>query len=278
MSDVAVVSPLPIQPADGVSEDPAGELLDRLVPVREDELPQGVLELLAPLMMRHRPLTDMDRGPLLQTMLPAIVAVEYDEAQQSPAPVAVPCPNPQPPSSKPVQPGAYVAAAPVFDAAFFKVAQAPLTDRPVDMPNPSLAETVTPADALEFVGQRSPALPIVSHRPFVSPAPTPAVPQPPPMPETVIDALPNPAPGLLQVPFDNGIASGQVTIRRMADEPARTLQLSPSNALVFEQLKVSLEQVREPAWHLTDSDDQQQRQGSRQAPGDEQDEEAGQGA
>jgi hypothetical protein len=70
-----------------------------------------------------------------------------------------------------------------------------------------------------------------------------------------------------------------VTISRVADEPTRNLQLSPSNALVFEQLKVSLEHVREPAWRLTDSDgEQQQRQGSRQPPDDEQTEDAGQGA
>jgi hypothetical protein len=42
--------------------------------------------------------------------------------------------------------------------------------------------------------------------------------------------------------------------------------------LVFEQLKESFALVREPAWRLTDSGGEQQRQGSQQSPDDEQDE------
>jgi hypothetical protein len=100
----------------------------------------------------------------------------------------------------------------------------------------------------------------------------------PPAIDPIIETLSVADRGLLQVPFNKGAVSGQVTISRVADEPARNLQLSPSNALVYEQLKVSLEQVREPTWRLTNSEDEQQRQGSRQPPDDEQAEDAGQGA
>lgn len=273
MSDVAVVSRLPIQSRDCVSEDPMGELQDRLVPVLEDELPQGVLELLAPLMMRHRPLTDIGRGQFLPAMLPAVVAAEFDAAQKSPTPVAVSYPHPQLPSNRPV---AYVVpAATSENLPFFKIAEAPPSEHSVIRVEAALPEPVTHPDASEIDGQRPEASSSIRHRPSLAPAPAPAIPPSRPIPEAIIDTLPNTERSLLQVPFNKGIASGQVTISRVADEPTRTLQLSPSNALVFEQLKVSLEQVREPAWRLTDSGGEQQRQGSRQAPDDEQSEDAG---
>ncbi|MNL19346.1 hypothetical protein D3C87_1405400 [compost metagenome] len=135
----------------------------------------------------------------------------------------------------------------------------------------------------EFEGQKPEALsslPTARHvPPMASPAASaPGMPPAPPALDPIIETLPVADRGLLQVPFNKGTASGQVTISRVADEPTRNLQISPSNALVFEQLKVSLEHVREPAWRLTDSDGEQQRQGSRQPPDDEQTEDAGQGA
>lgn len=105
--------------------------------------------------------------------------------------------------------------------------------------------------------------------------PSPATPQPLPALDVQIETLPGTDRSLLQVPFNRGSASGQVTISRVPDEPTRSLQLSPSNALVFEQLKVPFEWVREPAWRLTDSGGEQQRQGSHQAPDDEQAEDSG---
>jgi hypothetical protein len=106
--------------------------------------------------------------------------------------------------------------------------------------------------------------------------PVPAAPllRPQPAPDVVLETLPNADRGLLQVPFSKGAANGQVTISRVPDEPTRSLQLSPSNALVFEQLKVPFEQIREPVWRLTDSGGEQQRQGSQQSPDEEQPEQS----
>ncbi|MEZ1316868.1 hypothetical protein QIW53_12655 [Pseudomonas fluorescens] len=94
-----------------------------------------------------------------------------------------------------------------------------------------------------------------------------------PIPRSFIDArvatAPGPGPGLLQVPFNKGAVSGQVTISRETDEHARPLLLSSSNPLVFDQLKTPFEQLREPGWRLADPRDQQQRQGSRNSPDEE---------
>ncbi|MDF9777800.1 invasion protein [Pseudomonas baetica] len=301
MSNVSVISPLPVQPLDPVTEQPTDELHDRLVPVREDELPQGVLELMAPLILRHRPLMDTGRAITLQAMvtLPEKPAAELDEVRP-----LTPVSHPQalPLSSKPVQPRLLPPVADVAPVVDRVVAPAP-TLTPTNLPTRIVVETgpterpsnivePLPVDRaanpgapsiFEFEGQRPEALsslPTARHVPMVaSPAASaPGMPPAPPALDPIIETLPVADRGLLQVPFNKGTASGQVTISRVADEPTRNLQLSPSNALVFEQLRASLEYVREPAWRLTDSDGEQQRQGSRQPPDDEQTEDAGQGA
>ncbi|MNH94152.1 hypothetical protein D3C73_467680 [compost metagenome] len=385
MSNVSVISPLPVQPLDPATEQPMDESHDRRVPVREDELPQGVLELMAPLILRHRPLMDTGRAITLQAMvtLPEKPAAELDEVrpltpvshpQAQPLsskpeqprvspPVSHPQAQPlsskpeqprvsppvshpqaQPLSSKPEQPRvsppvSHPQAQPlsskpeqprVSPPASHPQAQ-PLLSKPVPprllpavadvapvvdrggAPTPTLTPTNLPTrivvepglterpsnivEALpveraaspgapsmfEFEGQKPEALsslPTARHvPPMASPAASaPGMPPAPPALDPIIETLPVADRGLLQVPFNKGTASGQVTISRVADEPTRNLQISPSNALVFEQLKVSLEHVREPAWRLTDSDGEQQRQGSRQPPDDEQTEDAGQGA
>jgi hypothetical protein len=296
---------------------------DRLVPVREDELPQGVLELMAPLILRHRPLMDTGRAITLQAMvtLPEKPAAELDEVRLL-TPVSHPQAQPlsskpeqpwvsppvshpqaQPLLSKPVPPRLLPAVADVAPVVDRVVAPTPTltptnlptrivvepgpTERPSNIVEPLPVErTASPGapSMFEFEGQRPEALsslPTARHvPPIASPAASvPGMPPAPPALDPTIETLPVADRGLLQVPFNKGAASGQVTISRVADEPTRNLQLSPSNALVFEQLKVALEHVREPAWRLTDSDgEQQQRQGSRQPPDDEQTEDAGQGA
>ena len=305
MSNVSVISPLPIQPLDPVTEQPMDESHDRLVPVREDELPQGVLELMAPLILRHRPLMDTARAISLQAMvtLPEKPAAELDEVRPlTPASH----PQAQPLLSKPVPPRLLPAVADVAPVVDRVVAPTPTptptltptnlptrivvepgpTERPSNIVEPLPVERAASPDApsmFEFEGQRPEALsslPTARHVPPIA-SPAASAPGMPPAPaalDPIIETLPVADRGLLQVPFNKGIASGQVTISRVTDEPSRNLQLSPSNALVFEQLKVSLEHVREPAWRLTDSDGEQQRQGSRQPPDDEQTEDAGQGA
>ncbi|MGO4312014.1 invasion protein [Pseudomonas sp. KB_15] len=297
MSNVSVISPLPVQPLDPVTEEPMDELHDRLVPVQEDELPQGVLELMAPLILRHRPLMDTGRAITLQAMvtLPEKPAAELDEVRPL---TPVSHPQAQPLSSKPVQPRLLPPVADVAPVVDRVVAPTPTnlatrivvepgpTERPSNIVEPLPVERAASPGApsiFEFEGQRPEALsslPTARHVPTVaSPAASASgMPPAPPALDPIIETLPVADRGLLQVPFNKGTASGQVTISRVADEPTRNLQLSPSNALVFEQLKVSLEHVREPAWRLTDSDGEQQRQGSRQPPDDEQTEDAGQGA
>ena len=303
MSNVSVISPLPVQPLDPVTEQPMDESHDRLVPVREDELPQGVLELMAPLILRHRPLMDTGRAITLQAMvtLPEKPAAELDEVRPL---TPVSHPQAQPLLSKPVPPRllpAVADVAPVVDRGGAPTSTPTLTpanlptrivvepgstERPSNIVEPLPGERAASPGApsiFEFEGQRPEALsslPTARHvPPIASPAASvPGMPPAPPVLDPIIETLPVADRGLLQVPFNKGAASGQVTISRVVDEPTRNLQISPSNALVFEQLKVSLEHVREPAWRLTDSDGEQQRQGSRQPPDDEQTEDAGQGA
>lgn len=294
MTLVPVIPPLPVQPPDLVVEDPMAEWEDRLVPVQDDELPQGVLELMAPLLMRHRPLPDTGRARSLLTLACATAAVESDPVR-SPTTVAAldPQTQAQPPSSRPMlsqwlpqwlpATAEVEATAPPGVQQVTRGAEPPLTERPSTIVEPSLPETVSHPQAPEYDEQKPealPSLPNVRHGPRVAPVPVPApaTPPAPPSPEAIIETLPIAERGLLQVPFNKGIASGQVTISRLTDEPTRTLQLSPSNTQVFEQLRMSLEHVREPAWRLTDSGGDQPRQGSRQTPDDEQAEEGGQGA
>ncbi|MBZ9781935.1 invasion protein [Pseudomonas sp. REP124] len=248
MKDLAVITLLPVLPVDLVGEGPMDELQDRLIPVQEDELPQGVLELMAALVLR-----------------PVVAVVEHDSAGQ-------------PTQNRPADlrlPQAVVPVASVID----KVVAQPLLIEPVSSP----VEVLPDVPTVRFEGQRSEALyerPAPTNAPFAAPVKAP--PSSPQIPhtviETIIEAIPETRPdsarNLLQVPFNKGLVSGQVTISRVSDEPVRNLQLSPSNTQVFEHLKVSLEQVREPTWRLTDNRDEQQRQGSRQAPDDEQNDDA----
>lgn len=269
MKGVPVISALPVQGAEPVTDGATDELRDKLVPVQEDELPQGVLELMATLVLRHRPA--MEAGRALAGAQ-GTLEVERDEVRPA-ASLGMPYPQVGPLLHKPMPQSvrSAITVEPLW------VERQSITVEPPPVERTAMSSG---ASAPIFDTQRSEALPNLQaerQAPLVArPAvPAPATPQALPPSATLhrlLETLPGPDRGLLQVPFNKGAVSGQVTISRVADEPARNLQLNPSNAQVFEQLKVSLEQVREPVWRLTDSGGEQQRQGSHRSPDDEQDE------
>jgi len=305
MNDVSVISPLPVQIPDPVTDGSMDELKDTLVPVQEEDLPQGVLDLLAALVLRHRSMT-LNQGAadvVRDKALPAIpMTMTYPQAnrsiQQLPAQLErLPVQLQQLPAQLQQLPAQLMASKGLnFDRmempAQVTHGKTEPDSRPANLPvespiqsspntaEPKSIERVTSAPASNAL-TAEPELPealmqpqVMRHMAAVVP---PSIPASPilrliPTPDVMLETLPASDRGLLQVPFNKGTVSGQVTISRVPDEPIRNLQLSPSNALVFEQLKESFAQVREPAWRLTDSGGEQQRQGSQQSPDDEQDE------
>jgi hypothetical protein len=93
-----------------------------------------------------------------------------------------------------------------------------------------------------------------------------------PLPEVTMEEVAGSSRDFLQIPFNKGTVSGQVTITRTPGELAQNLVLSPSSVQIFEQLERPFELAREPGWQLTDSGDEQQHHGSRQAPDDDESE------
>ncbi|WP_095051951.1 invasion protein [Pseudomonas sp. Irchel s3b2] len=294
MNDVSVILPLPVQVPDPVTDGALDELQDVFVPVQEEDLPQGVLDLLAALILRHRSATQTGRAAFGQSM--TIIAghgaadVVRDNAL-SPVPVAMTYPQPD----RPIQhrpPQLMTSIGPTVDRMEMPV-QGPSGKTDLDPP-PSRLPVGAPIERSSSTAEPM-SIERAAHTPILLPAEPqlpeallqppvmrqsasvvpPSIPlspilRPMPAPDMMLETLPGSDRGLLQVPFNKGTVSGQVTISRMPDDSTRNLQLSPSNALVFEQLKVPFEQVREPAWRLTDSGGEQQRQGSQQSPDDEQ--------
>ncbi|BBP60586.1 type III secretion effector protein [Pseudomonas sp. St316] len=297
MKDISVVPARPVQILDPVDGGPIDELQDPLVTVQEDELPQGVLELMVALIRQQRSTMDTAQAVMGHSMNIAqgAVNVEHDEARSIvPARTDV-----EPDRARPtarntksfphagllfdtaiqqalpqrLEPVASVRdplAAPTFPASIEPMALDPFTI-PEARPIPRFDESL-PQAPQSLQGTR--------HAPRVAAAsiPSPATSAALPMPEVMVEPLSCTDRGLLQVPFNRGAVSGQVTISRMPEETTRQLTLSPSNALVFEQLKAPFELAREPAWRLADSDGEQQRQGSQQRPDEDQDEQSGSGA
>lgn len=306
MSDVSVISPVPVQVLDPVTDGSMDELRDTLVPTQEEDLPQGVLDLLAALIQRHRSTMKMDGAQAPQSMgtvhgtldatqekvlasvsqamtypqversiqqlpshLKASIELSVDRLEMPvPAKVGDTDVNPRRSTQAPgpsTERVSIAAGLPSFELTSSTKASPP-------------AERVTIAFTAEPTLPQALPLPPATTRQAVtgSPPNAPATPalrrvQPP---DVKLETLPGTDRGLLQVPFTRGTVSGQVTISRVPDEPYRSLQLSPSNALVFDQLKVPFDQLREPVWRLTDSGGEQQRQGSRQSPEDEQSEQS----
>jgi hypothetical protein len=279
------------------------ELQDTLVPVQEEDLPQGVQDLLAALILRHRSTTQTGRA------IPMFQGASEGVHDKVPSAVPVALTNPQ--TNRPIQhlpPQLMLPVVASVDRVGTPVqgaiAQAELkplpsslpagpsierassipesyTERvahtPTPTPTPTSTSTSTPVAAEPSLLQALQLPPATVYHTISGLQPSvPAAPllRPQPAPDVVLETLPNADRGLLQVPFSKGAANGQVTISRVPDEPTRSLQLSPSNALVFEQLKVPFEQIREPVWRLTDSGGEQQRQGSQQSPDEEQPEQS----
>ncbi|WP_237884973.1 SpaN/EivJ family type III secretion system needle length determinant [Pseudomonas sp. PGPR40] len=294
MNDVSVILPLPVQVPDPVTDGVLDELQDMLLPVQEEDLPQGVLDLLAALILRNRPATQAGRAAVGQSMTLIAGHGAADVVRDKALPT-VPVAMTYPQANKPVQqlpPQLMTSIGPTVDRMEMPVqgtsGKTDLDRRPsslpVGMPIEHSSSTAEPM-SIERAAHTpipltaEPQLPetllqpqVMRQSASVVPPSIPLSPILPPMPapDMMLETLPGSAPGLLQVPFHKGTVSGQVTISRMPDDSIRNLQLSPSNALVFEQLKVPFEQVREPAWRLTDSGGEQQRQGSQQSPDDEQ--------
>lgn len=297
MKEISVAPVQPVQTLDPVNEGPLDERLDPLIPVQEDELPQGVLDLMASLIRHQRPMMETARAMAWHSMsvVQGAVDVEHDEARSiGPATTDV-----EPDRARPTARNAM--PFPQADRLFDKALQQPLPQRlePVastgdqrTVPTYPVSIEPMPLDSLTVPGARSlprfdeplPPAPLnlhgTRHVPSAAPAaiPSPAMPAPLPAPEVMVESLSGADRGLLQVPFNRGVASGQVTISRVPEESTRQLMLSPSNALVFEQLKAPFELAREPAWRLADSGGERQRQGSHQAPDEDQDEQPGPGA
>lgn len=299
MNDITVISPRPVQVPDPVTDGSMDELQDTLVPVQEEDLPQGVQDLLAALILRHRSTTQTGRA------IPTFQGASEGVHDKVPSAVPVALTNPQ--TNRPIQhlpPQLMLPVVASVDRVGTPVqgaiAQAELkplpsslpagpsierassipesyTERVAHTPTSTSTSTSTPVAAEPSLPQALQLPPATVYHTISGLQPSvPAAPllRPQPAPDVVLETLPNADRGLLQVPFSKGAANGQVTISRVPDEPTRSLQLSPSNALVFEQLKVPFEQIREPVWRLTDSGGEQQRQGSQQSPDEEQPEQS----
>jgi len=283
MKGVSTISPGPALTLEPATEDSADELRDALVPAQEDELPQGVLDLLATLIVRqrfealvpvgvqvsgrcglverHREQVESSHRPShrethsnLEAQARSLRETHSNVGAGLLAKVAAQAPiNPQASSRGPTEaPSTTLEPLPVERAAN---ASPPIT---------FAAETPLPEALMN--------LHAVRHAPAAAPVSIPLPPMPIPKPalDVMIETLPGSSRGLLQVPFNKGTASGQVTITRVPDEPIQNLQLSPSNSLVFEQLKAPFELARDPGWRLTDTGGEQQHQGSQQQPDEEQ--------
>ncbi|WP_338498027.1 type III secretion effector protein [Pseudomonas sp. WP18] len=267
MNQIVGAPARPVQTLEPVGEGRLDERQDMLVPVQEEDLPQGVLDLLAALPGFPRRQLDSGRG-LARHAMPIVQegdAVQHRDASLS-GTVARDVVHERSVTAKPLP-----QASPLSEA--MSVAVSSRLEMAVEYTNlPMQAAPMEPAPAEPFAAveqalrMSAPNSQVVRLVPGAIPAPLAPVVMP-----TAPDAGVMTSPGLLQVPFNNGAASGQVTIHRLPDESAR-LMLSPSNALVLEQLKEPFAQAREPAWRLTDSGGEQPRQGSQQTPDDDQDE------
>ncbi|MBT2339712.1 type III secretion effector protein [Pseudomonas fluorescens] len=249
---------------DPVNEGALDELRDRLVAVQEEALPQGVLDLVVSLFRLQLPVLENGRKapPPVKARLDGVCDEHRPTVRDTASPALrqpmLSATSPQ--RLEPLAAAVEQAAAPACPVSVEPTPLEPVIGRGAALDEPPAQVPLSPA------GTR--------HAPPAAPASTRSAPVPPPLPlfDIALEVSPTPERGLLHVPFHNGAASGQVTISRVPEESPRSFTLSPSNALVFEQLKEPFAQAREPAWRLTESGGEQSRQGSRQAPDDDQDE------
>ncbi|MFJ3367588.1 hypothetical protein [Pseudomonas sp. NPDC086251] len=295
MIEVSVIPRLPVQPVEPDFDVPMDELEESLVPVEEDQLPQGVLDLLAMLMLPHRPMAAAgSREPQLSAApakgegtdrhLPRLdaqtvalnqrPALLFSALLQRPIvqPMAIAAPAVMRIASSEV-------SLPVIDQSS-RLPEIASTERPsipvepmsTDQPSPSIEEAIPVSDLELRTGQSSVqvarnappvALPVAAQ----TTAPLSTL-----LPEVTMEDVAGSSRDFLQIPFNKGTVSGQVTITRTPGESAQNLVLSPSSVQIFEQLERPFELAREPGWQLTDSGDEQQQHGSRQAPDDDESE------
>jgi hypothetical protein len=282
MKEVCVIPSRPIQALDPIDEMPLDELPDPLVPVREDDLPQGVLDLMAALIRHHRTMPAGSRG--LMSVDPRRMDSQSEVAQSGAPQMFDADPDrawpiarePMPLSQANSLDGKSVShLLPQRPESVASIGDTPATpNEPVAL-DPLPSPDARPASPIDESSHYVP-LPLqgARHAPPVTRAFAPAsiLPPAPPTPDVLAAALPGSDRGFLHVPFNKGAARGQVTISRAPEGPTRNLTLSPSNALVLEQLKEPFELAREPAWRLADRGEEQQRQNSHHAPDDDQDE------
>lgn len=275
MNDVSVVVRLPVRPIESGDEGDVEALEDKLVPVEEEQLPQGVADLAATMIWRQRPITGTGRGEALQTRVP--VQGRDERASQAPR----------------IQSALLDQSLHVHRVAVSQIDRGVMPMPKIDVPvSPSKERVTTP---IEFVSLDPSSLPFeqvipdhpiephpktlpIAHGPGNAPSialpVTAQAPASPPLPMLDLaqeEAAP-PSRDFLQVPFNKGAANGQVTITRLSGEWVQNLVLSPSNPQVFEHLREPFEQARDAHWQLNEHREEQQHQGSRQTPDDEQEE------
>ena len=295
MIDVSVIPRLPVQPVEPDFDVPMDELEESLVPVEEDQLPQGVLDLLAMLMPRHRPMAAAgSREPLLLAVpakgegtdrhLPRLHA-QTVALNQSAAPLfSTLLQRPIVQRTELVAPAVMRMARsevslPVNDQpsrlpeiASTERASIPVEPMSTDQPSPSIEQAIPVSDLELRTGQSS--VQVARNAPPVAlPVAAQIIALPSTLlPEVTREDVAGSSRDFLQIPFNKGAVSGQVTITRTPGELAQNLVLSPSSVQIFEQLERPFELAREPGWQLTDSGDEQQHHGSRQAPDDDESE------
>jgi hypothetical protein len=294
MNDVSVVSRLPVRPVEAGTEGDVEELQQKLVPVEEEQLPQGVADLLATLIWRQRPMAGVGRVELRQTQgldrgvgepriqTPRNLSPVLDQARQMRRlQLAISQIDRSMISSPPSEVAAAVSPKIERMALIEPVSlnqPTPLIEQATaDLPIESLPKTAPLANGLS--NTPSVALPVMAPlptpTPTLTPTPTPlSAPASPPVPVIAfaqLEVTPS-SRDFLQVPFNKGAAHGQVTISRLPGESMQNLVLSPSNPQVLEHLREPFDQVRDTHWRLRENTDDQQRQGSRQSPEDEQEE------
>lgn len=312
MNDISVISRLTVQPVEPDLEASTDELNNSVVPVEEDALPQGVLDLLNNLNWRLRPMAGTGRGaapPSLGAATGEVTESPVARPQTQPAvvhqrPVPLPStplqpltplpstllqpltPLPDTPlqrpvalSDKPLQSPAHAPVALETAAVATTAVRAAGVDAPQpfsEQPSPAEEPAIPTSDLELRAGLPNVAIP--RHVPTVAlpvAAPTQALPSLPP-PEVTLDDVAVSSRDFLQIPFNKGTASGKVTVTRMPGESTQNLLLSPSSAQVFEHLKEPFEQVRDTHWRLADRGDEQHQHpnGKQQTPDDEQAEQA----
>lgn len=299
MTQVPGVFPPAPPPAEPAVDRPPIELADELPPPEQEALPQGVLDLLASLAPRRPPMLAAGRGVSSQA-----TSARGEVAPEGP-PTDVPNPvhaalertakragstlhYPTDPRLAPVMPvmpanvglvamvrqvrqpvpliertwpmaGARGIEQPVPEAAepSRSAAGTPSSKRPIESPAPTVV-----AGDVEL--PRARAVPLAGSTP---PVMAPAV----PLPEPAVEDMPGPSREVLQVPFNKGAVSGQVSVTRAQGESAQQLVLSADNAQVLEHLREPFAQKAEPSWLLADSgEERQQRHGSQPSPEEEQ--------